>query len=86
MSDVEFDLQDPRNVIYQYGGFDISIMFAWKNMAEIPSAARLKITRQEPFAYTQMDQVSVDWSSFDDAVTRLKNAAKFLSDNMPIRS
>ena len=86
MSDVEFDLQDPRNVIYQYGGFDISIVFAWENAAEIPSAARLNITRQEPFAYAQMDQVTVDWSSLEDAVTRLKNAAKFLADDMPIRS
>ncbi|WP_431699888.1 hypothetical protein [Pseudomonas sp. BR20] len=86
MSDVEFDLQDPRNVIYQYGGFDVSIVFAWENVAEIPSAARLKITRQEPFAYTQMDQVTVDWSSFEDAVTRLKNTAKFLADDMLIRS
>lgn len=86
MSDVEFDLQDPRSVIYQYGGFDISIVFAWENVAEIPSAARLNITRQEPFAYTQMDQVTVDWSSFEDAVVRLKNAAKFLADDMLIRS
>jgi len=86
VSDVEFDLQDPRNVIYQYGGFDISIVFAWENVAEIPSAARLNITRQEPFAFTQMDQVTVNWSSFEDAVTRLKNVAKFLADNTPIGS
>ena len=86
MSHVEFDFQDPRNVIYQYGGFDISIVFAWGNATEIPSAARLNITRQEPFAYTQMDQVTVDWSSFEDAVSRLKSAAKFLADGMLKRS
>ncbi|WP_420230844.1 hypothetical protein ACN079_15615 [Pseudomonas sp. ABY48] len=86
MSEVQFDLQDPRNVIYQYDGFDVSIFFAWEEGSEIPIAARVNVTRKEPFSYAQMDQVYGEWSSFENAVDRLKNYAKLFADGMPIRN
>jgi hypothetical protein len=86
MTEVMFDLKDPRNIVYKYGMFEVLIMFAWDEGSEIPAAARLNVTRHEPFAYAQMDQVYGEWSSLEVAVDRLKNYAKLLADDMPIRS
>jgi hypothetical protein len=82
MNEALFDLKDPRNVIYKYGEFDVLIMFAWEERSKKPSAARLNVTRKEPFAYAQMDQICDDWADIEDVAGRLKSAAKFIADGM----
>jgi hypothetical protein len=82
MSEALFDLKDPRNVIYKYGEFDVLIMFVWEGGSKKPSAARLNVTRKEPFAYAQMDQICDDWADIEDVAGRLKSAAKFIADGM----
>ena len=75
MSDFVFDLLDPRNLIYKEGAFDVLIQFAWAEGSEIPVAARLNVTRQEPHSYAQMDVHGAEWCSFDVAEARLRNYA-----------
>ncbi|WP_430444881.1 MAG: hypothetical protein ACQZ2J_27690 [Pseudomonas piscis] len=85
MGELNFDIKDPRNLIYKYGEFDVLIMFAWEEGIGVPRGARVNVTRKEPFSYAQMDQINIDWNSFDDAVHRLRSYAKLFADGMPYK-
>ncbi len=69
MDEIKLGEDRPRNVIYQEGDYQVSLLFTWAEPGQVPSGVRVHVSEvKAPNNFSQSSQpLPQTWATFDEA-------------------